>query len=218
MKMKPFLGFALMMAPIAVLGPPSAKAQKVIDWIVARVEDHIILWSELQELADYQKLVEGKAESDQQLLDRLIDQWIVKKEAETARFPQPSEADVNRSLQRLKKSFATNEDYEERRKLAGLTELEVSRFVSLQLYLSNYLDSRFRPLVHVDQNAIEAFYKDRVVPRAKARGQAPPTLDAASDYIQEALVQKGINEQSDRWLKESRDRLHVDEFLNERPQ
>ncbi|HUI75976.1 MAG TPA: hypothetical protein VLX32_13585 [Candidatus Acidoferrum sp.] len=215
MKNRRYLRRVLTIAMIAAFCAPFARAQKVIDRIVARVEDDIILWSDIQELADYQKFVEGKTESDQQLLERLIDQWIVRKEAETARFPQPSEAEVNRSLQRLKKSFATADDYEERRKQAGLTEAEVRHFVTLQLYLSNYLDSRFRPLIHVDQKAIEEFYNDRVVPRAKARGQAPPTLDGASDYIQEALVQQGINEQSDRWLKESRDRLHVEEFLNE---
>ncbi|HUL17149.1 MAG TPA: hypothetical protein VLV88_14215 [Terriglobales bacterium] len=205
----------LILAISVSLCAPFARPQKVIDRIVAKVEDDIILWSDIQELADYQKLIEGKAESDQELLERLIDQWIVRKEAETARFPQPSEADINRSLQRLKKSFATEEDYEERRNQAGLTEAEVRHFVTLQLYLSNYLDSRFRPLIHVDQKAIEKFYEDRVVPRAKARGQAPPTIESASDYIQEALVQQGINEQSDRWLKESRDRLNVEEFLNE---
>jgi parvulin-like peptidyl-prolyl isomerase len=202
---------------LATLSATSVWPQKVIDRIVARVQDDIILQSDLRELGEYQMLVEGKSESDQQLLERLIDQWIVRKEAETARFPEPSDAEVERSLQRLKKSFATPQDYEERRKQAGLTESEIRRMITSQLYLSGYLDSRFRPLIQVDQKAIEAFYKDCVLPRAKARGQAPPTLDAASDYIQEALIQQGINEQADRWLKESRDRLHVEEFLNEGP-
>lgn len=189
--------------------------QKVIDRIVARVEEDIILLSDLRELGEYQQLVEGKSESDAELLDRLIDQWIVRKEAETARFPMPPDADVERSLQRLKKSFATPEDYEERRKQSGLTDDEVRHILVMQLYLSNYLDSRFRPLIHVDQKAIEDFYNNRVIPRAKARGQAPPSLDAASDYIQEALIQRGIDEQADRWLKESRARIQVQEFLKE---
>jgi len=34
-------------------------------------------------------------------------------------------------------------------------------------------------------------------------------------YIQEALTQRGINEQADVWLKESRGRLHVEKFLKE---
>jgi hypothetical protein len=40
-------------------------------------------------------------------------------------------------------------------------------------------------------------------------------LDASRDYIQEALVQQGINQQADVWLKESRTRLHVEKFLKE---
>jgi len=53
------------------------------------------------------------------------------------------------------------------------------------------------------------------VPRAEARGQAPPPMDTARDFIQEALVQRAINEQADRWLKESRSRLHVENLLDE---
>ncbi len=84
-----------------------------------------------------------------------------------------------------------------------------------QLYLSYYLDSRFRPSVQIDPKAIEGFYQNTVLPRAKARGQDPPTLEAARDSIQEALVQNGINEQAERWLKESRLRLHIEKLLEE---
>lgn len=200
---------------LAALTAPQVPAQKVIDRIAARVDDDVILLSDIRELGEYQQLVDGKSEGNTQLLDRLIDQWMVRKEADTARFPQPSDAEVEQSLQRLKDSFASPQEYEDRRKQAGLTEGEVRRIVELQLYLNNYLDSRFRPLVHVDQKAIEEFYNNRVVPRAKARGQAPPSLEAASDSIQEALTQQGIDQQADRWLKESRARIQVQRFPDE---
>lgn len=206
---------AMVWPAVALLMNPPAAAQKVIDRIAARVDDNAVLLSDIRELSEYQQLVEGKSESDARLLDRLIDQWIVRKEAETAKFPEPSDADVERSLQQLEGSFATHQEYEERRKQAGLTEEEVRRIVKLQLYLNGYLDSRFRPLVHVDRKAIEEFYNNRVVPRAKERGQAPPTLEAASDSIQEALTQQGIDEQADRWLKESRARIQVQKFPDE---
>jgi hypothetical protein len=216
MKKRLIAGVMMLLLPGPACWTAEARpAQKVIDRIVARVDDDIILLSDLRELGEYQQLVEGKSESEAQQLDRLIDQWIVRKEAETARFPLPADADVERSLERWKKSFATAEDYEERRKQAGLSEAEVRQIVQMQVYLNNYLDSRFRPLIHVDQKAIEEFYNTRVVPRAKARGQAPPSLEAASDYIQEALIQKGIDEQADRWLKESRARLQIKKFLDE---
>jgi hypothetical protein len=200
---------------LCVLAQPGSRAQQVIDRMAARIENDIILLSDVRLLSRYQLLVDGKSESDAEILNRLIDQWIVRNEATVARTPKPSEAEIDRGLQRLQQSFASKEDYDARRKLAGLSEADVRRLTTDQLYLNNYLDTRFRPSVQVNEQSIEAFYQNALLPRAKARGQNPPSLDAAHDYIQEALVQQGINEQADRWLNESRARIHVTKMLGE---
>jgi hypothetical protein len=198
-------------------GTDLASAQEVIDRIVARVDTDIILLSDVQELAHYQQFVDGRSETDAEILDRLIDQWIVRTEAKAALFPIPSDDEVNRSLERLKRSFSSPEAFEERKQQSGLADDDVRRMLRSQLYLSNYLDSRFRASIQVDDQAIQDFYKNRVVPRAESRKQTPPTLEAARDFIQEALVQRAINVQADKFLKESRTRLHVENMLNETP-
>jgi hypothetical protein len=192
------------------------SAQEVVDRIVARVETDIILLSDVRQLNRYQVFLDGKAQSDADILNHLIDQWIVRSEASVARFPQPSDEDVNRSIERLKRSFSSPEEFQERQKNSGITDDEIRRFVGAQLYLSNYLDSRFRPAIQIDEKTIEDFYKTRVVPRAESRGQTPPTLENARDFIQEALVQRAINEQADRWLKESRSRVRFEIMLDEK--
>jgi parvulin-like peptidyl-prolyl isomerase len=189
--------------------------QEVVDRIVARVDNDIILMSDVQELQRYQELVNGKSESESAILDRLIDQWVVRSEADLAQFPKPTEAEIDRGVSRDVKSFPSPEEYEARKKQSGLSDAEVRKMVASQLYLGNYLDSRFRPSAQVDEKAIEGFYNNAVVPTAKAHGQQPPTLDAAHDTIQEALVQNDINDQAARWLKESRERLHIQKFLEE---
>jgi hypothetical protein len=204
--------FALVGALIA----PAAKGvpgQEVVDRLAARVEGDVILLSDVRVLARYQQLVDGKSESDAQILDRLIDQWIVRNEAETARFPRPSDDDIARGVERVQKSFPSFADYEARKKEVGLTDADIRNMVAGQLYLSNYLDSRFRPSAKVEAKDVEDFYDKAVIPRAQARGQAPPTLDAARDYIREALVQRSIDEQAERWLNESRGRVHVEKML-----
>jgi parvulin-like peptidyl-prolyl isomerase len=192
-----------------------ASAQEVVDRIAARVDTDIILLSDVRALARYQVFLDGKAEGDAEILDRLIDQWMVRNEAKAALFPQPSDEEVTRSLERLKRSFSSPDEYDERRKQSGLTQEDVERMLRSQLYLSNYLDSRFRASIQIEEKDIEEFYKMRVVPRAESRGQSPPTLDAARGFIQEALVQRAINVQAERWLKESRARLHVEKMLGE---
>jgi parvulin-like peptidyl-prolyl isomerase len=205
---------AAVLAVFALTSAVLSHPQDVIDRIAARVENDIILLSEVRELGRYQQLLDGKSETEEQLLDRLIDQWIVRTEAEASHFPQPSEEDINHGVERVQRSFASSEEFDSRKKQCGLSDADVRRIVAAQLYLSNYLDSRFRPSVQIDAKAIEDFYQTALVPRAKARGQAPPALDEARDLIQEALVQRGITEQADRWLKESRTRLHIDKLLS----
>jgi hypothetical protein len=193
----------------------AAAAQEVADRVAARIENDIILLSDIRALSRYQQFLDGKSETDGQILDRLIDQWIVRTEATVSRFPQPSEADIERSVERIRKSFPSMAEYEARKKQIGLSEAEIREMAVAQLYLSNYLDSRFRPGVQIDPKTVEDFYQKSVVPLAKARGQEPPPLDTARDFIQEALVQRGINDQADQWLIESKARLHIEKFLNE---
>lgn len=215
MKFARVISAIFLMAYACLQSCQSLRAQEVIDRMVARVENDVILLSDVRLLSRYQMLVNGKSESDAAILDRLIDQWIVRSEATAAHTPKPSDAEIDAALERLQGNFANRPDYEARRKLADITEAEVRNLSADQLYLDNYLDSRFRPSVQVDEQAIQNFYQTAVLPRAKDRGQNPPSLDAAHDYIQEALIQDGINAQADRWLKESHARIHVIKMLEE---
>jgi len=206
--------WALVLVVICLfLGSPASRGQEVIDQIAARVESDVILLSEVRELSRYQLLLDGKTEPDDLLLDRLIDQWIVRTEAEASRFPEPSEEEIKRGMERLEKSFASPEEFDARMKQSGLRDSEVRQMMTSQLFLGDYLDSRFRPSVQVDDKAIEDFYQNALIPRAKARGDAPPTLEDSRDSIREALIQSGITEQAERWLKESRSRLHIEKLL-----
>jgi hypothetical protein len=189
------------------------RAQETtIDRIVARVDTDIILLSDVRALERYQQLVDGKSETDAQVLDRLIDQWIVRNEADTALFPHPTPDAIDRGVERVQKSFTTAEEYETKKKQVGLSDDDVRAMVASQLYLGDYLDSRFRPSVHVEAKDIQDFYEKAVIPRAQARGQEPPSLDAARDIIRDALIRKGIDEQTERWLTESRGRIVVEKM------
>ena len=198
---------------VALAGGLPISAHQIVDRIAARVENDIILQSQVRKLARYQQLLEGKSESDAVLLDRLVDQWIVRTEAQTAHFPQPSEAEIRHGVERVASSFSSPQAYEEKKRQLNLADAEIREMVAEQLYLSTYLDSRFRPAIQVDPKAVEEFYNASVITTAKTRGKEPPSLEASRDVIHEALVQKGIDEQAEKWLKESRSHLHIEKVL-----
>jgi len=116
-------------------------SKKVVDRVVARVEEDIILQSDVEQLARYQIWLTGSPRVKREILDRLIDQWIVRKEAEASHFPGPVKADVDRGLQRLERSFAKKEDFDAQRKKAGISEGELLQIVTAQAYFEQL--SRF---------------------------------------------------------------------------
>jgi len=200
----------LFLAAILVAAP--AEAQQVVDRVAARIEDDIILESEVRELGQYQRLVDGREEAVSQRLDRLIDQWIVRSEAQSALFPRPADAEVDTELARLRGSLPAGE-FEKRLAESGLSKATLRRIVAEQLYLTKYLDSRFRAAVQVDQAAVRAYYKDEFTPQAAKMGSPVPPLGEVRGQIREILIQRGISQQAARWLDESRSRLHIEREL-----
>lgn len=192
---------------------PSASSDKGatrIDGVAARIEDDIITESEVQELAAFQKLVDGESKPRQELLRELIDQWMIRNEATAAKYAQPSAADVDRAYSEFVKQFPSPEEFEKRCLVAGLTETAVRRIVAQQLYLSRFIDYRFRPSAQVSDEQVEAYYKDEFAPQLKARKQPVPSLDDVEDTIREVLIQRAINERATKWLNDSRDALQID--------
>src|SRR5258707_9417502 len=101
---------------LLALAATCAQSQELLDQIAARVESDIILLSQVRTLSRYQMLVDGKSESDGAILARLIDQWIVRSEADTARFPHPADVEIAHGVEHLQASFASPEEYQSRKK------------------------------------------------------------------------------------------------------
>ena len=189
---------------------PAVCAQQVVDRIVARVEDDIITLSEVRELGNFQRLVEGHSANDEQLLRQLIEQWIVAAEADAARFPRPAPAEVDLEMKRLAGLFASPEAFRAQRRELGLSEDAIRRLLVRQLWLTRYLDYKFRPAAQVDDAQVERYYREELAPQLTARGQPVPPLDEVRERIREVLIQREISQRAGRWLEETRPRLRVE--------
>src|ERR1019366_9391255 len=104
----------LMAAAVAgrvIASPRAPQSGRVVDRIVARIEDDIILQSQVRELGAFQQLIAGHAESDDRLLSELIEQWVVQTEATASHFPGPAQPEVDRELAGLTARFANPAAY-----------------------------------------------------------------------------------------------------------
>jgi hypothetical protein len=187
---------------------------ETVDGIVARIEDDVLTDSEMRELAGFQQLVDGHVKSRADLIQELSDQWIVRSEAGATRYPEPTSQDVERAYIQLRKQFPSSEEFNRRRMEAGLTEASVREMLGQQLYLARFIDYRFRPAAQVDDQQIEAYYKDEFSPQLTARAQAVPPLPDVADTIREVLVQREIDDRATKWLDDSRKQLKIDVVPN----
>lgn len=204
------LVLAAFRAPLARGGPAPPQSTRVVDRIVARVEDDIILQSQVRELGAFQELVEGRADSDDKLLDELIQQWVVETEAAAARFPQPTQSEVDRELARLKGQFATPEKYASRLNELALTADEVREMLNRQIFVERYVDSKFRTSVQIEPAQIENYYTKELLPELAKNNQPVPARAAVEPQIREVLTQRAISDLTMKWLDDTKSRLRIE--------
>ena len=191
-------------------GSAALQSSRVVDRIVARVEDDIILQSQVRELHAFQEFVDGHSEGDDKLLEELIEQWIVETEAAGAHFPQPARSEIDRELARLKEHFANPEIYATRLNELGLTAAQVRQLLSRQIYVERYVDYKFRPSVLIEPAAIDAYYQNEFLPELAKNNQPDPGRAAVEEQIRELLVQRGISDLTSKWLDDTKSRLKIE--------
>ncbi len=193
---------------------PAPSGRQIVDGVAARIEDDIITESEVRELGAFQQLVEGSPKPRTERISELADQWIVRGEIATAKYPPPTPEDVDRAEAQLTAQFPSPEEFNKRCVAAGLSEAAVRRMLAQQLYLSRFLDYRFRPAAQIDAKQIEAYYRDEFTPQLKARHQTVPALEDVDETIREVLVQRAISDRAAQWLDDTRSRLKIDVVSN----
>lgn len=204
---------ALLSAGVSPQAPGDSAAQaqtRVVDRIVARIEDDIILQSQVRELGAFQQLVEGRAESDDKLLDELIEQWVVETEATGSHFPQPAQSEVDREMARLAAQFGERAKYDARLHETGLSDAGVRILLTRQIYVERYLDYKFRPSVQVEPADVDAYYSKELVPELAKRNQPAPSRASVDEEIREVLVQRGISDLTTKWLDDTKSRLRIE--------
>jgi hypothetical protein len=189
---------------------PAPGAQQVVDRIVATVEGDVITLSEVRELGAFNRLTGQQQLSDHELLQRLINQWIVLSEAAASRFPASSQAQLDIAYNQLVAEFPSPEAYRARLRELSLDDAAVRRQLERQLFLARYLDQKYRFLVRVEEPSVDAYYREEFAPRMQERGQKPPPLESVREQIREVLTQQEITRLAERWLDESRARLRIE--------
>jgi hypothetical protein len=198
-------------APSNSSSPNAAAPQRStdVDGIAVRIGSDVLTDSEVRELENYQKLVEGQAQDRTKVMDELVDQWIVETDAGATKFPHPTADDVSLEYQTLLKQFPSPEQFQTRLSQIGLTQDQVRQIIERQLYYVRFLDYKFHAATQVTAGQVEEYYHQQFVPQLQKGGLSIPPLTQVEAQIRQLLTQEQINEKAAEWLEEAKARLRI---------
>jgi len=196
-----------------------APASEVIDRIVAIVNGKLILQSDVQEEARIEGFLAGQQPSDfkpeelRTVIDRMIDRQLVHEQMRTVREVATTSQAVERRMKQLRqtlgKSAESDAEWQKTLNYAGVTEEELRSHFADEVQTMRFLEARLRPQIQVDPAAIEAYYREKLLPEMQKSGEKEAPLAEVSPRIREVLIEQKLDESLTQWLKSLREQSSI---------
>ncbi|HKM46735.1 MAG TPA: SurA N-terminal domain-containing protein [Terriglobales bacterium] len=198
----------------------SAMAGQIVDRVVAKVNDHVILQSDWEQEVGVEALANGRdpdaftAAERNAALDRLIDQELLREQVRPSQPAAATEvaarvAEVRNEVRKLHPDCATDEGWHAQLQRYGLTQSALEKRLGEQIQLMKLVEDRLRPSIQIDQQAVETYYNDQLLPEMKRAGSRATPLTEVFARIKDLLAEKKMNELLSGWLASLRSGSHI---------
>jgi sulfur carrier protein ThiS len=194
----------------------SSAGGQIVDRVVTSVNGHVVLQSDWEQEVDFEAFSNAR-DSDSftsaersAALDRLIDRELLR---EQLRPSQPAPAELVAAhvaeLRKLHPESATEAGWRATLQRYGLTQSSLEKRVGDQIQLMKLVEDRLQPSIQIDQQAVETYYHDRLLPDMKRAGSPAAPLTEVFDRIKDLLAEQKMNELLSVWLASLRSGSHI---------
>jgi len=209
---------ALVVSALLFAAPPGEGGDlTLVDRIVATVDDDPIFFSDVRRLIDLGLAERAAGEPEDQLerrvLEGLIEQKLRLHEIGRYDFRSVPEAEMERQLKAVRKSFEGPRSFERRLLELGLGEEGLRQLLARQLRVLAYVEERLGPKVLVDFEDIQTYYLGELLPALEAQGVGRPELSEVQEAIGQLLREIRFNEEIEAWTLELRLEAEVVDFF-----
>ena len=200
-----------------------AAQQEVLDRVVAVVNNHAILSSDLDDdiqlsVLDPSRGGQGiltRQQALEQLISRTLIQQQIRQEDEQA--IEPSQADVSARIEQIRKDLpacvrencATDSGWAKFLTAHDLTAEEVKAYMRNRMEILNFIVARFQQGIRISPQEVADYYNKTLLPQYPA-GEIAPPLTEVSPRIEEILLQQQVNALFDDWLKNLREQGDIE--------
>jgi len=200
----------------------SAANPQLLDRMVAVVNKHVILESELDQAVRVEYLMQGKplakvsSADSVAVLDRLVDRALLEQQILHPEMlaPTPEElADQVKEVRQQVPGAATDAGWKSLLASYDLTQQDIEEHLVSEVRELRFVDLRFRGLVRVDKNDISNYYQQKFLPQLRSQGAAEPPLAQVSGQIEKILAEQSIDDMLNRWLETLRAQAHIEKMI-----
>ena len=200
----------------------SAANAQLLDRMVAVVNKHVILESELDQAVRVEYLMQGKpldkvsSADSVAVLDRLVDRALLEQQILHPEMlaPTPEElADQVKEVRQQVPGAATDAGWKSLLASYDLTQQDIEEHLVSEVRELRFVDLRFRGLVRVDKNDISNYYQQKFLPQLRSQGAAEPPLAQVSGQIEKILAEQSIDDMLNRWLETLRAQAHIEKMI-----
>jgi hypothetical protein len=193
-----------------------AAAGQIVDRVVANVNCHVVLQSDWEQEVAFEAFSNGRdpdsftSAERKGALDRLIDQELLREQVRPA-LSAPAEQVAARvaEVRKLNQDCPTDETWRAKLQRYGLSESDLKKRLSDQIQLMTLVEDRLRPSIQIDQQAVESYYHDQLLPELRKAGSRAKPLTEVFGRIKDLLAEKKMNELLTGWLANLRSESHI---------
>jgi hypothetical protein len=200
----------------------SAANAQLLDRMVAVVNKHVILESELDQEVRVEYLMQGKpldkiSPADSvAVLDHLVDRALLEQQILHSEMLAPTPEELAGQVKDVRQQLpgaATDAGWKSLLAAYDLTQQDIEEHLIAEVRELRFVDLRFRGLVRVDKNDISNYYQQKFLPQLRSQGAAEPPLAQVSGQIEKILAEQSIDEMLNRWLETLRAQAHIEKMI-----
>jgi len=194
----------------------SSEGGQVIDRVVTNVNGHVVLQSDWEQEVAFEAFANARdpdsftSAERNAALDRLIDRELLREQVRPSQ-PVPLEQVAARvaEVRKLHPDCTTDDGWRAKLQRYGLTQSALEKRFAEQIQLMRLVEDRLRPSIQIDQQAVETYYHDQLLPDMKRAGSVAAPLTEVFGRIKDLLAERKMNELLSGWLASLRSGSHI---------
>ena len=214
---RPALRFILALLLAGVL---RAFASEPLDKIVATVDRHAIMRSEVEEEARFAHFISGQpgqvtVADEVTALNRLIDRALIDDQIVVFGTIPVDAKEVQARVADIRSTISGADADENWRRLLAMNQLDqeiVAQHVEDEVRTLRFIDMRFRSEVRVGPRSIQTYYDSTFVPEMRKQNLKPPTLQEVEPKIEAILREQRVDNLISEWLRSLRTQSRIQTF------